>query len=120
MSANRRACGAHQKEFFCDQHNRSLISTPVDNVTSLNHKTFHANHLYDRWFAKTTKRVFSNRLGVTYYRTPVNTDIEHVRSHPGSYMYRNLISGFHSTKSKIPKTKRKQEARFNRFSYQQT
>ncbi|PKY48900.1 hypothetical protein RhiirA4_526315 [Rhizophagus irregularis] len=114
MSNNRRACGAHQREFFHNHINNNLKSRPSEESTFINSKSSHANHLFDLWQCGYHQKVFSNRLGLTYTACFTANGTNFIRKHPKCVMYRKHFYDFKLTPSDNPRTRRKQETRFKR------
>lgn len=112
MSDNRRACGAHQREFFHNYINNNLKSRPSEESTFINSKSSHANHLFDLWQCGYHQKVFSNRLGLTYTACFTANGTNFIRKHPKCVMYRKHFYDFKLTPSDNPRTRRKQETRF--------
>ncbi|PKY56014.1 hypothetical protein RhiirA4_475965 [Rhizophagus irregularis] len=74
-------------------------------------KVSHANLLYNRWYLRTTKSIFSQRLGISYTSTYRARDSQHVGHR---HMYSKKIHNLQHTPSYNPRTAKKQKMRFER------
>jgi hypothetical protein len=102
------------KEFFnfIQSFSAPLISNSSSNNSA---KILHSNIIYDKWLQRTTKGIFSRRLGVAY-RTQF---LANRRSNPlgSDYrpMYQKQFSNLEIKYSNKPSIKHKQEKRLERL-----
>ena len=126
MSCDRTACSLHQKNFF---HNLSLSATKSDSTNSfdssqisshkdINNKIEHANRTFAKWTGSLNKKIFSNRLGISYdtsIRAVSHRKLLFSPDNIPSPMYVKAFDNYQENFSIYDRTKLRQVSRLNRL-----
>ncbi|EXX76955.1 hypothetical protein RirG_028280 [Rhizophagus irregularis DAOM 197198w] len=120
MSKCRRACVMHQHTFFKSNlyHNIRIDNndTRIINASGVvNSKQSHGNLLHQRWNNRVKKKIYSNRLGISYDSSYHARNVSSVLKHNNTHMYRKRLDNFSPKYSDNDKTKKRQETRFARL-----
>ncbi|PKK66042.1 hypothetical protein RhiirC2_785323 [Rhizophagus irregularis] len=114
MTNDHHACVDHQQEFFRNRlFHFTKHNSPRDQVL-LNSKTSHAKQLYNRWKEGTEKQIFSRRHGIEYSMKYLSASNKNVIRYHHRNMYIKRLFNFKFIPSPNPKTKKKQQKRFDR------
>ncbi|PKY55455.1 hypothetical protein RhiirA4_474923 [Rhizophagus irregularis] len=111
MSFNRRGCVSHQKHIEIYHNIKNTIQAKPKFV---NEKYSHATLLYDRWDTNVKKRVYSQRLGISYTTTYTAAGFKQTHIYNDRRMYRKKLDTFIPYHSGQSKTQKRQKSRFER------
>ncbi|CAB5351851.1 unnamed protein product [Rhizophagus irregularis] len=113
MTNDHHACVDHQQEFFRNRlFHFTKHNSPRDQIL-LNSKTSHAKQLYNRWKEGTEKQIFSRRHGIEYSMKYLSASNKNVIRYHHRNMYIKRLFNFKFIPSPNPKTKKKQQKRFD-------
>ncbi|PKC00046.1 hypothetical protein RhiirA5_428774 [Rhizophagus irregularis] len=119
MSDFRRACVLHQSLFFKNdvfthiKHPKKTLNTDLT-TPSVNPKIYHANLLHTRWHSHRAKRIYSQRLGISYEETIYARDRYSIQHLNNKHIYRKKLTNFCIRRSHNPRVSKAQEIRFDR------
>ncbi|CAB4492127.1 unnamed protein product [Rhizophagus irregularis] len=118
MSDFRRACVLHQPAFF-----KNDVFTHIKNpkkelnidITdpSITPKAYHANLLYTHWNTHRTKRIYSQRSGISYEETIHARDRYSINHLNNKHIYRKRLNNFSFRRSHNPRVSKAQKIRFD-------
>ncbi|CAB4415560.1 unnamed protein product [Rhizophagus irregularis] len=112
MSFNRRGCVLHQKHIEI-YHNTKDTTQAKSNF--LNEKCSHTSLLYDRWDINAKKRIYSQRLGISYTTSYATMGFKQTHIYNNDRrMYRKKLDNFTPLHLGKSNTQKKQKSRFER------
>ncbi|PKC55905.1 hypothetical protein RhiirA1_474831 [Rhizophagus irregularis] len=119
MSDFRRACVIHQPLFFKNDAYKNIKprknkSNAPPRIRNINHKTYHANLLYDRWRKNEKKIVISRRLGISFEQTLHARMDNNTRKTFNRHMYKKKLSNFSLCRSDNTHVNKAQQIHFER------
>ncbi|PKB95270.1 hypothetical protein RhiirA5_437036 [Rhizophagus irregularis] len=119
MSDFRHACIIHQPLFFKndaykDIKPRKINSNAPPRICNINHKSYHADHLYDRWRKNEKKTVISRRLGISFAQTLHARMDNSTRKTFNKHMYKKKLSDFSVCRSDNTHVNKAQKIHFER------
>ena len=126
MSRDRTACCSHQKVFFNNISStadksvstKPIIPKPVSSHNIVNNKIEHANRTFAKWTGSLTKKIFSNRLGISYdtsIKAVSHRELFYSSDNIPSPMYGKAFDNYQEKFSNSNSTKIRQTSRLNRL-----
>ncbi|PKY52956.1 hypothetical protein RhiirA4_470897 [Rhizophagus irregularis] len=111
LSHNRRACVSHQ----CILQRFENIKSHSNNsaVSTLSDLQYHTDLIYQRWKSKETKRIYLNRLGISYTSCYINNKRKVTTKDGSLSMYMKRIENFSHLDTTSKKTQTRQQRRFD-------
>ncbi|PKK61875.1 hypothetical protein RhiirC2_791201 [Rhizophagus irregularis] len=111
MSNCRRACVMHQRAFFKSNlyHNirNGNTNTRLTNASGfVNSKQSHGNLLHQRWNNRVKKKIYSNRLDISYDSSYHARNVSSVIKLNNTHMYRKRLNNFSPKYSDNDNTKK--------------
>ncbi|PKB94283.1 hypothetical protein RhiirA5_439146 [Rhizophagus irregularis] len=119
MSDFRRACVIHQPLFFKNDAYKNIKPRKIKlnappRIRNINHKTYHANLLYDRWRKNEKNIVISCRLEISFEQTLHARMDNNTRKTFNKHMYKKKLSNFSLCRSENTHVNKAQKVRFER------
>ncbi|POG82948.1 hypothetical protein GLOIN_2v1469460 [Rhizophagus irregularis DAOM 181602=DAOM 197198] len=120
MSDFRRACVLHQPTFFKNdmfthiKNPKKELNIDITDPSITPKAYYHANLLYTHWNTHRTKRIYSQRSGISYEETIHAHDRYSINHLNNKHIYRKRLNNFSFRRSHNPRVSKTQEIRFDR------